>query len=184
MFTTRTALPPLAFIALLGACGGHSRGNAEDTLPRLDSSAARTGSTTVGRATIDRPSASNPPAPSGKTSPTNVSVSPVVREPKPETMPLSRLMEAGDLIGKTVRVVGTCAGYGVAGAGPPPKSRSDWVLRAGDRLIYVVGAFPPACGPQGGEVEVSIIARVAEDTLPSFAGRSGQTRRYLISIRN
>jgi hypothetical protein len=92
--------------------------------------------------------------------------------------------------GRTVDVRGRCLGYAARGAeGPPPRTRSDWLLGApaGGRAVYVVGAPPAGCaamsggGTPGAEVEVTVRGRVAMDTLPALAGR-GAVRRYLVVV--
>ena len=169
--------------SLIG-CGGQSRSRPSDTVPGFDRNAPNIGGSAVGQASIGRPSDSTP-APPTKVAPSTVAVPTQARSPKPELATLANIIDSDRLVGRTVRVGGKCAGYGgVAGAGPPPRSRSDWVLRADSRLIYVVGAFPSGCAPVGGtDVDVTVLARVAQDTLAPFAGRPGQPRRYLIALQ-
>ncbi len=85
--------------------------------------------------------------------------------------------------GRVVRVTGRCLGYGARSAeGPPPRTRSDWLLGSGGRAVYVVGAFPPGCEPMaGGTDDVTLRARVAVDTVAGLRG-PGTPRRYLVRV--
>ncbi len=86
--------------------------------------------------------------------------------------------------GRVVRVAGRCLGYGNARqGGPPPRTRSDWLLGgAADRAVYVVGALPPDCDVMtGAPGRVTIRGRVAVDTVEGLRG-PGTPRRYLVRV--
>lgn len=82
--------------------------------------------------------------------------------------------------GDTVLVRGRCLGYGPAGSGPPPLTRSDWQLEGetGAR-VWVVGAFPSGCTgttPASGSTDIRAV--VQTDTLLTGA----PARRYLARL--
>lgn len=107
------------------------------------------------------------------------------REQKGGEVTVAAVLDSPDLISRVVRVTGRCLGYSQSAAiGPPPSSRSDWMLQAGGRTVYVVGAFPPGCtanSPSAGDI--TIAARVAQDTLAGFGGRPATPRRFLRIVR-
>jgi len=92
------------------------------------------------------------------------------------------LLERRDWNGLLVRVRGRCLGYRVppVATGGPPRTRSDWQLEAEGVAIYVTGPLPEGCSAtQGGNTELSLVARVAEDSLPALGGQPSRARRYL-----
>ena len=99
------------------------------------------------------------------------------------------LVASGAYVGKRVHVTGRCLGYSSAGSlGPPPLTRSDWQLQSSGASIFVSGPLPTGCsatdaGTGTGATPVTILARVAEDTLPSLGKQRGAPRRYLVLIR-
>jgi hypothetical protein len=99
----------------------------------------------------------------------------------PAAASVAQVLDARVPVGRLVRVRGRCLGYGARGdAGPPPRTRSDWLLSDAGRAVYVVGAFPAGCEPMaGGPTPVEIVARVAADTVAGLGG-PGRPRRYLV----
>jgi hypothetical protein len=99
----------------------------------------------------------------------------------PEAATVAEVLDGRVAAGRLVRVRGRCLGYGGAAAeGPPPQTRSDWLLADAGRAVYVAGPFPPGCQPMGGGPDpVTVIARVAADTVAGLGG-PGRPRRYLI----
>lgn len=65
-----------------------------------------------------------------------------------------QLLQADSLIGRRVRVVGTCA---LAGSGP---STGAWVLQDGGYTIEVRGLVPPSCFRQEESQQLAIFAQV------------------------
>jgi len=94
------------------------------------------------------------------------------------------LLDAPDLVGTRVQVTGKCLGYGSKHMpGPPPRTRSDWALEDDGAIIYVTGPFPAGCsGMQPGADAVQFTARVAVDTLTSYADSSKSPRYFLVLI--
>ena len=124
----------------------------------------------------------------------------VAAEPKPvphvhpgalpaPNVAVRELVASGAYVGKRVHVTGRCLGYSSAGSlGPPPLTRSDWQLQSSGASIFVSGPLPTGCsatdaGSGTGATPVTILARVAEDTLPSLGKQRGAPRRYLVLIR-
>lgn len=99
----------------------------------------------------------------------------------PPVVTVAAVLDGRIPVGREVRVTGRCLGYGGRGAdGPPPRTRSDWLLGSGERAVYVVGAFPPGCTPMGGGADrVTVRGRVAADTVAGL-GAPGVARRYLV----
>lgn len=84
--------------------------------------------------------------------------------------------------GKTVSVSGICLGYRVppVAAGGPPRTRSDWQLESEGKAIYVTGPLPSGCSATAGSSsEITISARVQEDTLRALGTNPARSRRYL-----
>jgi len=97
---------------------------------------------------------------------------------------IAALLDAPDLVGKRVQVKGQCLGYGADHMpGPPPRTRSDWALEDDGAIIYVTGRFPAGCsGLNPGVDPVQFTARVAVDTLTSYADGSKSPRYFLVLI--
>ena len=112
-------------------------------------------------------------------------IPPGLKGPKGGDATVATVLDSPELVGRVVRVTGRCLGYATTqGLGSPPSSRSDWVLQAGGRSVYVVGAFPAGCtGASPSAGDVTIAARVSQDTLAGFGSRPGQPRRYLVVAR-
>jgi hypothetical protein len=85
-------------------------------------------------------------------------------------------------VGQLVSVSGQCLGYSKPVAeGMPPRSRSDWQLGDDGVAIYVTGPLPAGCSATGGSTErTTIVARVAQDTMPAMGNREATPRRYLV----
>jgi len=94
------------------------------------------------------------------------------------------ILASGALVGLRVRVTGRCLGYSKPVAvGGPPRTRSDWQLEADGVAIYVTGPLPAGCSPTEGATETTtIVAVVAEDTLPARGERAAMARRYLVRV--
>lgn len=83
-------------------------------------------------------------------------------------------------VGRIVRVTGTCLDVPhLLPIGPPPRTRHDWQIADGDAAIYVTGSVPIACSERA---RVTIVARVAESTLPANEGGPTGTSRYLVRV--
>jgi len=98
---------------------------------------------------------------------------------------VAELVTSEKFVGKVVTVEGRCAGWSSdLAAGGPPVTRSDWVLEDGKEGIYVTGPLPAGCSSTGGSEEtISIVARVAEDSVRVLGeDGGGKTRRYLVLI--
>jgi hypothetical protein len=68
---------------------------------------------------------------------------------------VQQVVEADSLLGRRVRVTGTC---GLAGSGP---STGMWVLQADGFAIEVRGLVPPSCPHRGGgPVILTIFAQI------------------------
>ena len=114
---------------------------------------------------------------------------------QPPLRTVAELLDGREPPGALVRAAGRCRGYGRApAAGPPPVTRSDWLLEDAGRAIYVVGARPAGCAatgtPQGAptaasdpDAPVTLVARVAVDTLAAIGAGPGVPRRYLVVPR-
>lgn len=106
--------------------------------------------------------------------PSEVEQSPTIRE----------ILASSALVGRRVHVTGRCLGYGRAVAvGRPPRTRSDWQLEAEGVAIYVTGPLPAGCSAtEGSNQPTTILAHVAEDTLPARGDRAAAARRYLVRV--
>lgn len=98
---------------------------------------------------------------------------------------LSAIAGSSSYVGQRVHVTGRCLGYSNAATlGPPPLTRSDWQLQSSGSTIFVSGPLPAGCSAtEGGSAPVTVLVRVAEDTLPALGGKAGTPRRYLVLIR-
>lgn len=161
----------LALLGLSQACGGKP-GTADggDTMAaRPDSGAAPVGQRIPGDST--RPTL--PPA--------------IIPEDSPgvtagATATVSHLLGSSALVGKNVRVTGTCLGYSLpsVAVGSPPRTRSDWQLESEGVAIYVTGPMPGGCSPTTrSDSPITITAQVREDTLAGLGGNPPRPRRYL-----
>lgn len=98
------------------------------------------------------------------------------------TATVADVLDGRVAVGASVRVAGRCVGYS-AGLSPdgPPITRSDWLLEADGRRVFVTGAYPPGCSAlTPSEAPVTVIAVVAEDTLANLGGGAPRVRRYLV----
>ena len=105
--------------------------------------------------------------------------------PPPDTgvLTLGELLDSADsLVGKTVRVLGACAGWSGPAGGPPPLSRSDWQLQDDRVGIWVSGPLPQGCDPVNPPAEeiFEILASVAVDTVSAPGVGQGRVRYFLI----
>lgn len=111
-------------------------------------------------------------------------VEPRVPSPRPSrdvpSISVAEVVDSAKWVGQVVRVSGSCSGYtGSVADGPPPLTRSDWLLRDAGRAVYVTGPLPAGCTAAGSTDEVrTVTAVVAEDTL-RLPGTPGRPRRYL-----
>jgi hypothetical protein len=103
---------------------------------------------------------------------------------RPGRATVAEVLDGGVATGATVVVEGRCRGFGAdLSDEAPPITRSDWLLEADGRRVYVSGAFPQGCSsvmPAG--TPVTIRAEVAEDTLAAFGGHPPVRRRYLVRV--
>lgn len=110
-----------------------------------------------------------------------------IRVPRRADVPIvtvRELMTSDAYVGKRVEVAGRCLGYAAQVAvGPPPVTRSDWQLEDADAAIFVTGPLPGGCSPTEGSAQrTTILALVAQDTLPALGNRAATARRYLVRI--
>jgi len=105
--------------------------------------------------------------------------------PNADTNPSVRqLVQSGAWNGQEVFVAGRCLGFpGGETAGPPPVTRSDWLLERDSAVIYVTGPLPSGCTTTGGSADTTTVhARVAQDTLPALGSEPAHPRRYLVAL--
>ncbi len=95
------------------------------------------------------------------------------------TTSLRDVLASGLLVGRRVRVTGRCLAARRALLGKPPRARSEWQLSSDGVYVYVTGPLPPGCGPST-VTTVTILAVVAEDTLPAIADLPPAPRRFLV----
>ncbi len=95
-----------------------------------------------------------------------------------------QLVQSDAWNGQEVFVAGRCLGFpGGQTAGPPPVTRSDWLLDGDSAVIYVTGALPSGCSATGGSAGwTNVHARVAQDTLPALGNEPARPRRYLVAL--
>jgi len=106
----------------------------------------------------------------------------------PDNIPrvtVRELLSTDAYVGRRVLVRGRCLGYTASVAvGGPPLTRSDWQLEEGGEAIFVSGPLPEGCSATAGStVSTTILADVAQDTLPRLGGRPAVPRRYLVRVR-
>lgn len=89
------------------------------------------------------------------------------------------ILEDPSSIGTTVRLTGMCSVFGSLAEGTPPVTRSDWQLSQSGVAIYVTGRPPAGCAMGSSPKEVTITARVLQDTLPANPARPRRPRQYL-----
>ncbi|MEP6571254.1 MAG: hypothetical protein ABJD11_01115 [Gemmatimonadota bacterium] len=86
---------------------------------------------------------------------------------------VQQVLDSAALVGETVAITGRCLA--------PPVSRSDWQLEDGGAAVYVSEEYPPDCGAAtAARSAVTILALVAQDTLPSLGTHPGRVRRNLL----
>jgi hypothetical protein len=180
-----TRLVALSTVIALCAC-------APEQPPAVDSTyASHRGLAARESAVVQQPSATTPtPVAHSVGSPHRGSASATAStSPRPskqkkgsEKVRLADVIDSSGWVGRTVRTAGRCRGYGAASdAGPPPISRSDWLLEDEGMSVYVNGAFPAGCPADSGVgARVTVVARIAEDTLRLLGARTGKPRRYLV----
>jgi hypothetical protein len=111
---------------------------------------------------------------------------PSIRPPgEEEPWTVSQLLEAPDsLVGKTLRVRGSCSGWDGPALGSSPLTRSDWQLQEGELAIWVSGPLPQGCDPvqpPPPETTFEITAVLAVDTVSLLAEPEPAVRRFLLS---
>jgi hypothetical protein len=93
---------------------------------------------------------------------------------------LRDVMATNALVGRRVRVRGRCLPReGDHLPAQPPRSSGEWQLAADGIAIFVVGPLPSYCAVRG-DVVVTIIAVVAEDTLAAIGDLPPSPRRFLV----
>ncbi|MGH7694655.1 MAG: hypothetical protein ACRENH_06725 [Gemmatimonadaceae bacterium] len=93
---------------------------------------------------------------------------------------LRDVLLSGALVGRRVHVTGRCVGPRNRMLGQPPRP-NPWQLEADGVAIYVVGAKPSECLAGRNHI-LSVMATVAEDTLPAIGDLPPAPRRYLKQI--
>lgn len=86
-------------------------------------------------------------------------------------------------VGRRVRVQGRC----IAPAweyqlGRPPRLVNGWQLEADGVAVFVVGPLPRACAEGSSHAMITILALVAEDSLPAIGDLPPSPRRYLVQL--
>jgi hypothetical protein len=198
------ALPAALPAALLAAsfalaCQPKAReGEASDTLPASTQAPASATTTppppaapaeSAGTAARPRGQAVPAGAPgqqAGKERPTppGMQSTPPVTGEKEPVRTVRELLSSDADVGRMVRVAGRCIGYSKPVAeGMPPLTRSDWQLEDGGEAIYVSGPLPSGCSAtEGSTARTTIVARVAQDTMPASGDRPATPRRYLVHV--
>ena len=98
----------------------------------------------------------------------------------PVAASLRDVMATNALVGRRVRVRGRCLPReGDHVPAQPPRSSGEWQLAADGIAIFVVGPVPSYCAVRG-DVVVTIIAVVAEDTLAAIGDLPPSPRRFLV----
>jgi hypothetical protein len=108
---------------------------------------------------------------------------PVTTSPDTASVTVAQVIDSASLVGRTVSVTGRCLGYQVPAVaiGPPPLTRSDWQLEDGGVAVFVSGAYPAGCSATAGSTTpTTVVALVAQDTLPALGNRPATARRYLV----
>jgi hypothetical protein len=110
---------------------------------------------------------------------------PIQPGPRVRELSLRDVLGSDAYVGQTVRVTGRCLGLHAGGAaGPPPVTKSDWILEGDGVHVYVTGALPPDCRlPEGAREVGTFVVRVEQDTLRSLGGQDPATRQYLVRVR-
>ena len=116
---------------------------------------------------------SSPPAPPPVAIPEDVSSTDL-------STSLRDVVASGALVGRRVRVRGRC--LAAQREGKPPHGRDAWQLSADGVFVYVTGPLPAGCRAMGA-VMVTIVAVVAEDTLPAIGDLPPAPRRFLVYDR-
>jgi hypothetical protein len=93
---------------------------------------------------------------------------------------LRDVVASGALVGRRVRVRGRC--LSTQREGKPPRARDAWQLSADGVLVYVSGPLPAGCRASPAAM-VTIVAVVAEDTLPPIGDLPPAPRRFLVYDR-
>ena len=93
---------------------------------------------------------------------------------------LREVVSSGALVGRRVRVRGRC--LAAQREGNPPRARDTWQLSADGVFVYVTGPLPAGCRSLAA-VMVTIVAVVAEDTLPAIGDLPPSPRRFLVYDR-
>jgi len=83
-------------------------------------------------------------------------------------------------VGRRVRVTGRCL-RGVHPLGEPPRM-NQWQLESDGVAMFVIGNPPPECSLAATGDSLTVIALVAEDTLPAIGDLPPVPRSYLIQI--
>lgn len=165
---------------------GGSAGQTTSAAPVLPETSARASQDSVAAApsTASRDTApaviGDPKAPTAKES-TSGAARPIPEQAREKPVAASvREIRASDrLVGQVVRVSGRCVGDSPALVpGGPPRTRSDWQLAVGREAVYVSGEKPAPC--RTGEAEVTITARVAQDTIHGLGKLV--PRQYLVRL--
>lgn len=73
------------------------------------------------------------------------------------------------LSGQVVLAHGRC-GSPTGEDGPPPVSRSDWLLVGNHRSVYVVGDLPSECHAGNNASSITIVAQVSVDSIATVSG--------------
>lgn len=102
------------------------------------------------------------------------------RGAEPLAASLRDVMATNALVGRRVRVRGRCLPReGDHLPAQPPRSSGEWQLAADGIAVFVVGPLPGHCAVRG-DVVVTIIAVVAEDTLAAIGDLPPSPRRFLV----
>jgi hypothetical protein len=103
--------------------------------------------------------------------------------PEPQRVTVHDVLTRPSLVGRRVTVTGRCLGYTVptVAQGSPPVTRSDWQLEDRGEAVWVSGPLPEGCtATTAASGPSTIVATVAQDTLPALGAQGGRVRQYLI----
>lgn len=99
-----------------------------------------------------------------------------------QTVSLRDVVTSNALVGRRVRVIGRCPSPAAGRAlDRPARMRDAWLLEADGVAVFVTGPPPRVCSTSGASA-LTIIAVVAEDTLPAIADLPPAPRRYLLLV--
>ena len=168
-------------VVVLAALGALNAGACRRTQPEVADSATDQAplDSSSGAAVVDTLTV---PAP--QKSITSAAVADTLNVRVPRELSISSILRSTAANGTPVLVRGICLARAAHAAfGPPPRTRSDWQLRAVTDStvgIWVTGPRPAGCTPeQGGVGPIALRAMLESDTVAALA-TAPRARRYLV----